>query len=258
MQSLGLSNIQLRSNLLSVDYQQEMSRITAFEIENIWDRNPSLRNPHALDEKQQKQLRDSLFWGDRRVTLDDDDRRRAWGESLAERVEPTLECLESRPTLENAYELLVVTGQLCRADLNSIYRDKAIEWHQRVRAVLARDEFRLTPEMIDQRLSQFLDLSIAAVAVAPPPPPVGDEHQATLSEISHIESVSVPSNDESVLQSDLQGTSSAPSDSNSRETDVTDGDPRLVQLISEWPCLSEPIKASIFALLVGVEQAERT
>ena len=152
MKSLGLSNIELRSNLLSANYQRETSRITAFEIKNIWDRNPNLIDHTSLTPSQQQELKERLFWGSTKVSLEDNDRSRAWVESLAERVEPALESLEGHPTLEDAFELLVVTGQMCRAEINSIYREKAIEWHRRVRGVLARDEFRFTPEMIDQRL----------------------------------------------------------------------------------------------------------
>ena len=257
MTSLGLSNIELRSNLLSVNYQREMSRITAFEIKNIWDRNPNLTDHASLTLSQQQELKERLFWGSTKVSLEDNDRSRAWVESLAERVEPALDSLEGHPTLEDAFELLVVTGQMCRAEINSIYREKAIEWHRRVRAVLARDEFHFTSEMIDQRLCQFSDLPIEAVSAMPPSSFVSDDHQKASPELTEEMSIPFQYLDEPSSDSDLHESISPPIVSPHSVTSGMSADPDLERILRSWPRLPEPFKASILALLDGVEQVAR-
>lgn len=175
MTRLALSNVQLRSNLRSEDYQQEMGLLTVFEVKDIWRRNPMLRAPDALTPRQKEEWKDHLFWGERVVSLEDDDRGRAWLEALAESVEPALEAIEERPTYEEAFELLVVTEQLKAEALGSWYGPRAADWSRRTRAVLARDEFRLTPAIIDQRLAEILGLSVlpgpAEVSLVPSLPP---------------------------------------------------------------------------------------
>src|SRR5260370_35167939 len=48
-----LSSLELRSNLLTEEYQQEMRRITAREVKDIWRRNPNLKD--ALTPEQQRE-----------------------------------------------------------------------------------------------------------------------------------------------------------------------------------------------------------
>src|SRR5271165_2424941 len=61
MSRLTLSNIQLRSNLLSEDYPREMGRVTVFELKDIRRRNPLLRPPEAMTNAQREQWTRHLF-----------------------------------------------------------------------------------------------------------------------------------------------------------------------------------------------------
>ena len=48
MRRFSLSNLHLRSNLLSLDYQQELDRITVFEVKDTWRRCPLIKDPGRL------------------------------------------------------------------------------------------------------------------------------------------------------------------------------------------------------------------
>jgi hypothetical protein len=156
MSRFGVSNLQLRSNLLSPEYQREIRRVTVFEFKDIRERNPNLMSPDGLTEAQRQEWREHLFWGDRSVSMDDDDRARAWLELLAEGIPEAVAALETRPDLERAFEILVVTELLSLPQVESHYRTQAQAWGERVRAVLARDEFRLPRDIIDQKLAGLL------------------------------------------------------------------------------------------------------
>jgi hypothetical protein len=161
MSRLTLSNIQLRSNLLSEEYQREMSRVTVFEFKDIRRRCPYLTPPETMTEMQREQWRQHLFDGEGSVSMDDDERRRAWLERLAENVVGALASLEERPEVEQAFEILCVAEQLADPAMGSLYAAHAAGWRDRARAVLARDEFRpLTPDMINGRLGIILGRSL--------------------------------------------------------------------------------------------------
>lgn len=160
---LGLSNLQLRSNLLPEDYQGEyksqpgkkiMTLITAFEIKDIWRRNPFLKDSLTLE--QQREWTARLFDGDTSVSMAERDRGRAWLEQLAERVEEVLTFLEDRADEERTFEVLCVAESLAAPFLDSTSASKAKVWAERARAILGRAEFRLTPQMIDDRLTEVL------------------------------------------------------------------------------------------------------
>jgi len=185
MSRLGLSNLQLRSNLLPEDYQGEyesrsgtkvMALITAFEVKDIWRRNPLLRD--SLNPTQQKEWTARLFDGDISVSMSEYDRRRAWLEQLAERVGEVLASLEDRADLELAFEVLCIAESLAAPSLDSTYAVKAKRWAYRARAILGRAEFRLTPQMIDDRLTEVLGqdgwhrVSVSAASVAQQPAPL--------------------------------------------------------------------------------------
>jgi hypothetical protein len=95
-----LSNLELRSNLLSNEYQQEMRRVTVFELRDIYERCPLLRGIRPHTAAQQRELDRSLFWGMQSVSMDDANRRRAWALRLLERLPEVVEALEERPDLE--------------------------------------------------------------------------------------------------------------------------------------------------------------
>jgi hypothetical protein len=169
MNRLNLSNLQLRSNLLSTEYQQEMGRLTIFEVKNIWDRT-CLKDPEKLTPEQRQQWTDHLFWGQKRISLEDGDRARAWLEMLAEAVPAAIFEVEGRPDQERAFEILVVVEQLLSPEVDSHYRAQAIDWKKRLMAVLARDEFRLPSDQVEQRLSELLGrpISVKAPKIAKP------------------------------------------------------------------------------------------
>jgi hypothetical protein len=162
MRRFSLSNLQLRSNLLSLEYQHEIRRVTVFEFKNIRERNPNLMSPENLTEAQRQEWRERLFWGDRSVSMSDDDRARAWPELLAEGIPEALVALETRPDLERAFEILIVTELLSSPQMQSHYRTQALAWGERVRAVLARDEFRLPRDLVDQRLAGLLGVAVTS------------------------------------------------------------------------------------------------
>lgn len=160
---LELSNLQLRSNLLPEDYQGEydsrpgkkiMDLITAVEVKDIWRRNPMLTN--RLTREQQREWTARLFDGDTSVSMSEHDRDRAWLEQLAERMEEVLASLEDRADVERTFEVLCVAESLAAPILDSTCAAKARNWAQRARAILGRAEFRLTAQMIDDRLTEVL------------------------------------------------------------------------------------------------------
>src|SRR5262249_6226869 len=149
--SFGLSNLQLRSNLLTDDYQKEMDRVTIFELRDIVGRLGFSRwddHRDSLAPKQQEELKRSLFWGATGVSMADGDRNRAWLEKLAENVEPVLTSLEDRADVERVFEVLCVAECLAAQRLDSTYAAKADVWRQRARNILGRSEFRLSGHMI--------------------------------------------------------------------------------------------------------------
>jgi hypothetical protein len=154
--------VQLRSNLLSLEYQREICRVTVFEFKNIRERNPNLISPDNLTEAQRREWKEQLFWGDRSVSLSDDDRARAWPELLAEGIPGALAALEARPDIERAFEILIVTELLTSSETDSHYRTQALVWGDRVRAVLARDEFRLPRDFVDQKLSGLMGVPVTS------------------------------------------------------------------------------------------------
>lgn len=173
MTRLRLSNLQLRSNLLSENYQKELRSITPYEVKDIWRRNPMLKD--SLTPKQQKEWTARLFDGDTSVSMSERDRGRAWFEQLAEQVEEVLVSLVDRADVEHTFEVLCVAESLAAPVLDSTYAAKAMEWAQRARAILGRAEFRLTPQMIDDRLTEALGeeawCRVSEQHPSPPAPP---------------------------------------------------------------------------------------
>ena len=113
-------------------------------------------------EAQRQEWKEHLFWGDRSVSMNDDDRGRAWPELLAEGIPEALAALETRPDLERAFEILIVTELLSSPRFESHYRTPALAWGERVRAVLARNEFRLPRELVDQKPAGLLGVAVAS------------------------------------------------------------------------------------------------
>ncbi len=150
-----LSNLQLRANLLSGNYQREMARLTAAEVRDIWSRNPNLRGLPPMTPDQRRQISDALFQGQRDVSMDDDDRRRAWLELFAQHLDEAVATL-GQDEIERAFEILCITEPLRVMD--SAYAAQAAAWGDRVRAMLARPPLRLTRDQADQRLEVLLGI----------------------------------------------------------------------------------------------------
>jgi hypothetical protein len=157
----GLSNLQLRSNLLPEDYQGEYKHrsgkkvavcITAFEVKDIKRRNPLLNL--ELTSEQHEALIESLFWGDTAVTMADNDRHEAWLEQLARNVEEAIVCLEASADVERAFEVLCVAESLAAlpGSIYGVMTDAA----RQIRSILKRPEFKLSSEMINDRLTEIL------------------------------------------------------------------------------------------------------
>lgn len=114
-----LSNLIVGSNLLPEDYPAQLSRVSAGDLHDIKERNPSLHISFAspdylgLTSDQVEEWRQHLFWGDRRVRLNSDDRFARW---LQLAVLPPSSVDEVLPSLEEegVFELLVVATLLCR------------------------------------------------------------------------------------------------------------------------------------------------
>jgi hypothetical protein len=171
MSMLNLSNLHVRPNLLSAEnYQQEMMRCSVFELRDIKERNPNLFD--GMPPSKQAEWRDSLFWGDSPPKPVPP----AWAEQLAGGLSEAVRDLEERPTLEAAIECLILARQLYHTRPDGPARAAAAEWDRRVCLVLARDEFRHTPDMVDQRVENILGRRLTgpplpAVALSEPPPP---------------------------------------------------------------------------------------
>jgi len=162
MSRLNLSNLHVRPNLLSAKhYQQEMMKCSVFELRDIKERNPNLFDGMPLS--KQEEWRESLFWGKRPPPIDP-----AWAEKLASGLSEAVRDLEERPTLEAAFECLILARQLHHTRSDGSARTAAAEWDRRVCVVLALDEFRHTHDMIDQRLESVLGYPLTG----PPRPEV--------------------------------------------------------------------------------------
>lgn len=152
MSRLYLSNLAVRPNLLPPGFTtHDVLRCSVFELRDIKGRTDSIV-PDRLPNEKQQEWRDSLFWGDSPpppVTP-------GWAEHLASGLPEAVRNLEERPTLEAALECLILARQLYHKRPDGPARTAAAEWDRRICVVLARDEFRHTPDMIDQRLESIL------------------------------------------------------------------------------------------------------
>src|SRR5262249_22198233 len=93
---MRLSNLRLIPNLVHPEYQRIFSRLSTIELYDIHRRNPSLPisfDPsrfEGLTPRQQDEWRQRLFWGDRLVSLYEENRGIDWLEHYAGGVFPAL------------------------------------------------------------------------------------------------------------------------------------------------------------------------
>lgn len=168
MTRLALSNVQVRSNLLAFDtYQEEVPRhCTVWELKDVNSRIP-MDVLAQLPEARREEWRETLFWPLPTPPLAHD-----WTEELATAVPAALDAVEVRPAEEDAFELLVVVRQLYALRTDEGGRAEAEAWHERLVRVLGRDEFRLTRDMIDDRLTAVLGRRLVGPPTPIPPTPV--------------------------------------------------------------------------------------
>jgi hypothetical protein len=158
-----LSNLKVRPNLLlKDDYQTRLYECTAYEIEDVWRRNSNLRDPARLSRNQKDYNERRLFFGDRSVEMDLA-RRDGLVKSLADQMDKAIAQVEERPDFEEAVELLVATRWATQEGVDNVPGD----WETRLRAVLTRDEFRLTPDILSERLALILGESVPERAAGP-------------------------------------------------------------------------------------------
>jgi len=110
-----LSNLVVKSNLIEELSNECLARISALELRSIDDRLPVRRN--FFDErtrhnssyilptqKQNKEWDARLFWGDKRVSMEDEERRICWLDELAAKIFPDWENCRQKLSLEEALE----------------------------------------------------------------------------------------------------------------------------------------------------------
>ncbi len=162
--ALALSNLTARTNLLWSNQYRRLMALSVVELRDISRRFPSLYDPRDWSEARRAEWREMLFWGEAAPPLRPD-----WAEPLAAGLDARVAALEARPDYEAALELLLVARSVYAARPPGPGRDEAAGWDGRVCAVLARDEFRLTPDMVDQRLEVVAGGPLPAPPRADPP-----------------------------------------------------------------------------------------
>lgn len=146
MNPLLLSNLQVRSNLLDPEtFHADFRSLSIFELRDVDRRLPNLALKESLSLEQSQEWRQSLFWGDQPPPQNP-----LWTNAFAPVFEALVVELERRPTRESAFELLAVLRWNPDAD------PRAAEWDRRVVEVLARDEFKMIPGMIDSLIASIL------------------------------------------------------------------------------------------------------
>ena len=147
MNPLPTSNLQVRSNLLGPEtFHADFRSLSIFELRDVDRRLPNLALKESLTPEQAWEWRQSLFWGDYPLPP----LNPLWTNALSPVFEALVAELERRPTRESAFELLAVLRWNPDAD------PRAAEWDRRVVAVLARDEFKMIPGMIDSLIASIL------------------------------------------------------------------------------------------------------
>ncbi len=167
MTRLALSNVQVRSNLLAFDtYQEDLPRhCTVWELKDVNGRIP-MDVLAQLPEARRGEWREALFWPLPTPPLALD-----WAEELVAGIPPAIDALEQRPSEEEAFELLVLVRQLFAMRTEEHGRAEATDWYDRVMRVLGRDEFKLTRDMAEQRLTMVLGRTLPSPPLPPPPAP---------------------------------------------------------------------------------------
>ena len=115
-----IANLIVKSNLLTQEYQCEVSRVSAFELEDIKRRNPLLSfdlDPTSyagVTPAQRRQWDRRLWWGGRPIRLTEA-RWLDWLEAQAVSLAEHLETIAGHIEEEQAFEILYLVEQLRKA-----------------------------------------------------------------------------------------------------------------------------------------------
>lgn len=261
MSRLSLSNLSVRANLLSREYQSEYDCCSVFELRDIDRRNERLDVMVRLSPAHREEWRSSLEWGTRlRPQLNP-----RWPEGLAQTLRDDLPRLEQRPDLEAVFEALVVARQLYAVRPTGPAQDEAADWDRRLCALLTgRHEFRLTRELIDDRLEQVIgerlpgppDPVLPEIA-APQPTPIGEELPTPSAVIPAHREETPPPTPTAPIPPPAPEAAPVPSAAPPIEFVVAPPaeDPDLVRLTARWPHLPDAVRTCILLL---VDAADRT
>lgn len=147
---ISLSNLTVRSNLLSDDYQVEILLCSVFELRDTARRCENLDLKSRLSPIQKQEWRQSLFWGEPVRVI-----RTDWATDFLKDLEESIQLLEESPDVEAVFECLVVLNYL-----DGTISEKEV-WLERLHKVLERPEFEMTAELIEERLSEIVGRRIA-------------------------------------------------------------------------------------------------
>jgi hypothetical protein len=151
-----ITNLHVKSNLMSNDYQNEFRNVSVFELADIKHRNPLLPinlNPSFYDNvtlAQRRQWDAHLFWGDKRVRMTET-RRLRWLEAQAVGLFEAFDEIVDRLAEEQGFEILYVTEHLQRTSSN--LAAQAAQIGARVLEILRGEVFGHSVATIEQRLA---------------------------------------------------------------------------------------------------------
>lgn len=159
----GLSNLRVLPNLLTKDgYQEEIYTCTLDEMLDFSRREPNLFSRERLSGANRYEFIARNGPNLRIIPrLETDGRATRWVEAARGGLAIAVTALEERADLEEGFELLVLAREAHYATEDARLRADAAAWDRCVYAVLLRPEFRLTPELIEQRLEGILGRSLA-------------------------------------------------------------------------------------------------
>ena len=256
MSPLSLSNVQVRSNLLPFDtFMEDMYlQCTIWELKDIDARIPDDVKTKLPDAKLDE-WREMLFW-----PLPTPERDPAWPEEFAAAIPAALAAAELRPSEEDAFELLVVVRQLYATRTEATGRAEAADWYVRLLAVLGRDEFKLTRDVIEHRLADVFGERLPGppapalpveVAATPPPQVVHPPEAAVAKPVRRKSPPKPPAAVALAEKPSLPFPSPDPLPASVPPAPAVDADLELVN--ARWTCLPAHVKKSILLLVKAAE-----
>jgi hypothetical protein len=175
----GLSNLRVLPNLLTSDeYQDAIYSCTLDEILDLRRRMPTVFSRERLSREHRYEFVARGGPNLRPIPrLDADGRATRWVEAARLGLAAAVAALEERADLEDGFELLLLAREACYATEDGLLRAEAAAWDRRVCAVLLRPEFRLTPDMVEERLEGILGRPLANPNRPRVPEPAAEERR---------------------------------------------------------------------------------